>query len=129
LTDRPRPSILGANREHEESQVDQVGQMWRAKPGKAEEYRRVHATVWPEVEQLLRDAGVSKYAIYAWGDVFFSHMEVQDYAAMVERFNGDPVAQRWEEELGDLIEYPDSDPGTGWPLILDDVWSLAPGGE
>lgn len=104
--------------------MERVGQVWRAKPGKAEEYRRVHATVWPEIEKLLREAGVTKYVIYAWGDVMFSHMEVEDYAAMVARFNGDPIAQRWEDELADLIEYPDSDPTTGWPQVLDHVWEL-----
>jgi L-rhamnose mutarotase len=104
--------------------MDRVGQVWRAKPGKAEEYRKAHATVWPEVEQLLKDGGVTKYVIYGWGDVFFSYMEVENYERMVERFNEHPVAQRWEDELGDLIEYPDADPKTGWPLILDEIWAL-----
>jgi L-rhamnose mutarotase len=49
-------------------------------------------------------------------------MEVDDYDRMVERFNGDPVAQRWEEEMADLIEYPEG--RDGWPRILDEVWSL-----
>jgi L-rhamnose mutarotase len=106
--------------------MDRIGQVWRAKAGKAEEYRKVHATVWPEVEQLLREAGVSKYVIYAWGDVFFSYMEVEDYGDMVGRFNNDPIAQRWEEELTDLIEYPEADPETGWPLVLDEIWALDP---
>ena len=35
-----------------------------------------------------------------------------------------PVAQRWEEELGDVIEYPNADPETGWPERLEEVWSL-----
>jgi hypothetical protein len=26
--------------------------------------------------------------------------------------------------MADLIEYPDGDPETGWPLVLDEVWSL-----
>jgi L-rhamnose mutarotase len=104
--------------------VARVAQVWRAKPGKAEAYRRVHATVWPEIEQLLREAGVTKYRIYAWGDVFFSYMEVEDYNAMVKKFNDNEAAQRWEKELEDLIEYPDADPETGWPLILDEIWEL-----
>ena len=101
-----------------------VGNVWRAKPGKIDAYRRFHATVWPELEKLLKEAGISTYVIYAWGDILFSHMEVEDYERMVERFNGDPVAQRWEEEIGDLIEYPDADPETGWPRRLDEVWAL-----
>lgn len=102
----------------------EIGHVWRAKPGKAEEYQRIHAEVWPEVEELLREAGVRKYVIYAWGDIFFSHMEVEDYDKMVERFNDDPIAQRWEDELSDLIEYVEADPATGWPRELDRIWAL-----
>ena len=46
------------------------------------------------------------------------------YAALVERFNGDPIAQRWEREMGDVLEYPNADPETGWPERLAEVWSL-----
>jgi L-rhamnose mutarotase len=101
-----------------------VGHVWRAKPGKIEEYKRFHATVWPELGKLLKDAGIRTYVIYAFDDILFSHMEVDDYDRMVERFNGDPVAQRWEEEVEELIEYPDADPETGWPRTLAKVWSL-----
>ncbi len=76
------------------------------------------------LDRLLREAGITTYVIYAWGDVLFSHMEVEDYDRMVERFNGDPVAQRWEDEVGELIEYPNADPETGWPEMLEEVWSL-----
>jgi L-rhamnose mutarotase len=108
--------------------MQRVGQVWRAKPGKIDEYRKVHATVWADLEQLFRDAGVTRYVIYVWGDVLFSHMEVEDYDQMVARFNDSDVAQRWEVELmADKIEYPDGDPDTGWPLILDEVWSLETG--
>jgi L-rhamnose mutarotase len=101
-----------------------IGHVWRARAGKIAEYRRFHAQVWPELDRLLRDAGITTYVIYAWDDILVSHMEVDDYERMVERFNGDPVAQRWEAEVGELIEYPDADPDTGWPRMLDLVWSL-----
>jgi L-rhamnose mutarotase len=104
--------------------MPRIGHVWRAKPGKIEEYKRFHADVWPELEELLKDAGITTYVIYAYDDVLFSHMEVDDYDRMVERFNGDPVAQRWEDEIGDLIEYPGGDPETGWPRVLEEVWAL-----
>lgn len=104
--------------------MERVGHVWRVRPGQAEEYRRRHATVWPEIEALLRAAGVERYTIYAWGELVFSHLEVPSYAALVERFNGDPIAQRWEEELADVLEYPNADPETGWPERLPEVWSL-----
>ncbi len=33
-------------------------------PGKAEEYKRRHDTIWPELKQLLADAGIHDYSIF-----------------------------------------------------------------
>jgi L-rhamnose mutarotase len=103
--------------------MERVGHVWRVKAGMAEEYARRHRAIWPELEQVLRDAGVTTYTIYLWGELVFSHLECDDFERLVERFNGDPVAQRWEEEFSDVIEYPSMDPN-GWPERLREVWSL-----
>lgn len=107
----------------------QVGHVWRVKEGKRDEYHRVHAVVWPETEQALYDAGVTKYVIYAWGDFLFSHMEVDDYNAAVQQYNADPRAAKWEEQVGHLIEFIEADPDTGWPVVLKEVWELGRGHE
>lgn len=109
--------------------MEQVGHVWRARPGKIDEYRKVHATVWPEVEDALRRAGVGTYIIYVWGDYLFSYMEVDDYERMVEQYNQDPAARKWEEQVGDLIEFIEADPETGWPVVLPRVWALGTGDE
>jgi L-rhamnose mutarotase len=67
---------------------------------------------------------VRTYSIYISGHTIFSHMEVDDYDALVRRFNESPVAERWEEEFSKLIEYPETDAETGWPKRLQEVWSL-----
>jgi len=33
-------------------------------PGAAEEYRRRHDAIWPELKALLREKGVRNYSIY-----------------------------------------------------------------
>lgn len=104
--------------------MERVGHVWRIKDGRTEEYARRHATIWPELEQVLRDAGITGYSIYLWGDIVFSHMEVDNFERLVEQFNGDPVGQRWEAEFSDLLEYPNADPATGWPERLQEVWTL-----
>jgi L-rhamnose mutarotase len=103
-----------------------VGHVWKVKPGRRDDYLRLHATIWPELEHLLRDAGVRTYTIYLWKDTVFSHMEVDDYDLMVERFGRDPVGERWEEQFADVLEYPNADPRTGWPETLVEVWDLGP---
>jgi L-rhamnose mutarotase len=103
--------------------MERVGHVWRVKPGMAEEYARRHRSIWPELERVLREAGIRSYTIYLWGEFVFSHLECEEFERMVEHFNGDPVAQRWEEEFSDVIEYPNADPN-GWPERLREVWSL-----
>ncbi len=104
--------------------MERIAQVWRARPGMAEEYRRFHATVWPEVEQMLRDVGVHHFEIYAWGDVMFAHIEVEDAAAMNAALADHPTSVRWEAEVSRLIEYDAVDPQTGAPATLPVVWSL-----
>ena len=106
------------------AEPERVGQVWRVKPGKADEYMRRHRTIWPELEQLLFDAGVTTYTIYAWGEVVFSHLETEDFDRLIERFERDPLVQRWEEYFADILEYPNADLATGWPERLTQVWNL-----
>ena len=104
--------------------MERIGHVWRVRPGQAEEYDRRHATVWPELAARLREAGVTTYTIYRWGEIVFSHLEVESYAALVERFAGDPVSELWEAEFAGILEYPNADPESGWPERLHEVWSL-----
>jgi L-rhamnose mutarotase len=104
--------------------MEVVGHVWRVKPARAEEYARRHATIWPELSRLFREAGVTRYSIYLWGDVVFSHMEVESYEVLIERFGASEIAQRWEASFANVIEYPNADPVTGWPERLREVWTL-----
>ena len=71
----------------------------RLHPGQENEYCRRHATIWPELEGLLREAGVTSYTIYVQNDTVFSHLEVEDYNRLVERVAEDgSVASRWRDE-------------------------------
>ena len=34
------------------------------KPGQKEEYKKRHDEIWPELKQLLKQAGISEYSIF-----------------------------------------------------------------
>lgn len=87
------------------------------------EYARRHATVWPEIERLLRDCGFRRYDIYLWGDAAVSFIKVDDYAEAAARYNASEIGARWEEHFADLIIMDETDE-VGWPKPLDHVWSL-----
>ena len=86
-----------------------VGHIWRIKDGREEEYDGRHATIWPELESLFHRLGVREYHIYRRGSTVVSHLEVDDYAALKREYGLDPVATRWEQHFGDILEYPNAD--------------------
>jgi L-rhamnose mutarotase len=101
-----------------------VGLAYRVRSGRAQDYARRHATTPSQLDALLREAGVRRFAIYLDGETVFAHMEVESFDAMVQRYNDDPVAAAWREEMEGLIEFPDADPTTDWPTPLRRVWTL-----
>jgi L-rhamnose mutarotase len=105
--------------------MERIGHVWRVKPGMAQEYDRRHVEIWPELRAVFHALGVRSYEIYRWGEILFSHMDVEDYDRLVAGCEGNAVMDRWEEHMADLIEYPNADPRSGWPERLQHVWSLA----
>lgn len=74
------------------------------RPEKAEEYRQLHASVWPEVLKTIRDCGIQNYSIYLRelpdGSLYlFSYLEYigQDFEADMEKMAADPMTQKWWE--------------------------------
>ena len=49
----------------------------RLKPGAADEYRRRHDAIWPELVELQRASGILRYEIYlhAPTGLLFAHIE------------------------------------------------------
>jgi L-rhamnose mutarotase len=69
---------------------------------KGEEYKRLHAAVWPEVLAMIRDCHIRDYTIYLRrmddGRLYlFSTFEYHgaDYEADMARMAADPATQRW----------------------------------
>jgi predicted dehydrogenase/L-rhamnose mutarotase len=100
------------------------GLVWRVKPGRAEEYARRHAEIWPALRELMLAHGARSFSIYLWGDVVFGQLECADFGALARALADDPVSLAWEEQFEDILEYPNADPETGWPERLREVWSL-----
>jgi len=87
------------------------------KEGYAEEYKRRHSALWPELEILLKESGISDYAIYLDEEtnILFATLKVKDPAAL-DRLPEQEVMQRWWSQMKDIMDsYPDNSPVT-FPL-------------
>ncbi|MBN9326087.1 MAG: L-rhamnose mutarotase, partial [Cellulomonas sp.] len=66
-------------------------------PELREEYLRLHAAVWPEVEAALSAHHVTNYSIFVLEDTLFAYYEYvgDDHAADLAAVDADPVTQEW----------------------------------
>ena len=82
--------------------MKRYGMVIGLQPDRVEEYKRLHAAVWPEVLAMIRECHIQNYSIYlrTLDDGFpylFSYFEYTgtDFAADMARMAADPVTQRW----------------------------------
>ena len=87
-------------------------------PGMADEYRRRHNAIWPELVALLREAGVSDYSIHLdpeTGALFGVLWRSDDHR--MDDLPAHPVMQRWWAHMADIMATgPDNAP-LAVPLI------------
>ena len=81
-------------------------------PGQEEEYRRRHDELWPELEQLLKETGISDYSIFLDQETLhlFGVLNVNDPLRMDE-LPAHPVMQKWWAWMKDIMDSnPDNSP-------------------
>ncbi|WP_076068869.1 L-rhamnose mutarotase [Sphingomonas montana] len=89
------------------------------KPGQADEYRRRHDALWPDLAAALTDAGIHDYAIFLDPETnaLFAVLKVHDDADRRATLPGLPVMQRWWDHMADIMEVEPSNRPCETPLI------------
>lgn len=77
----------------------------RLNPGMAEEYRRRHDAIWPDLVALLRQAGISDYSIHLDPETnaLFGVLWREDGHGMAD-LPHHPVMRRWWAHMADIME-------------------------
>ena len=77
--------------------MKRYGMVLRVRPEKFEEYRRLHAAVWPGVLGMIAACNIRNYSIYHKDGFLFSYFEYagSDFAADMAKMAADPTTQRW----------------------------------
>jgi L-rhamnose mutarotase len=91
--------------------------------GHEQEYQRRHNPIWPELEQTLRDHGVSNYSIFLHPQTrqLFACVEIEDQARWDAIARTD-VCQRWWAHMKEIMpSNPDNSPVT---VELEEVFHL-----
>ncbi len=92
--------------------MQQIAFTMRLHAGRAEEYRRRHDAIWPELVELLHAAGIRDYSIFldeASGTLFAVLRRTEDHR--MDHLPAEPVMRRWWKHMRDIMATePDGSP-------------------
>lgn len=74
-------------------------------PGKMLEYKRRHDEIWPELVELLKDAGISDYSIHLeteTGVLFGMLTRTKDHK--MDQLPDDPIMRKWWAYMADIMD-------------------------
>ncbi|WP_029040439.1 L-rhamnose mutarotase [Cucumibacter marinus] len=83
---------------------EKIAFIMQLNPGMAEEYQRRHDEIWPELADLLHDAGVRDYSIHLdedSGTLFAVLWRRKDHT--MDSLPDHPVMQRWWAYMADIM--------------------------
>lgn len=80
--------------------------------GQAEEYKRRHDEIWPELAALLKDAGATDYSIWLDEEThhLFGILKRPENHTM-DRLPGEAIVRKWWDYMADIMAVePDNTP-------------------
>ncbi|MDB5523767.1 MAG: hypothetical protein JWM58_1530 [Rhizobium sp.] len=79
--------------------MQRMGQIIGLNADKVEEYKRLHAAVWPDILAMISACNIKNYSIYLKEpeNMMFAYYEYHgtDYAADMAKMAADPKTQEW----------------------------------
>ena len=93
----------------------------RIRPGRVDDYVEAHRSVWPEMLDALRRAGIRNYSIFRAGNEVFGYFEADDIASAGRYLDAQDVNRRWQDHMAELLEERVPDAG---PPSLEEIFRL-----
>jgi L-rhamnose mutarotase len=92
--------------------MEKTAFLMKLKPGFEAEYKKRHDEIWPELSQVLRDAGISDYSIYldrATSVLFAVQKRTANHTA--DALPDHPIVKKWWAYMADIMDTnPDNSP-------------------
>jgi L-rhamnose mutarotase len=108
--------------------MQRIGVTVGLRPEALDEYRRIHRTLWPEIEQAIKQAGIRNYSIFYLDGQLFGYFEHPgpdaEFAAAMKRLAAAPRMREWWDVTEPMqIPRPDRKPGDWW-TSMEEVFHL-----
>lgn len=93
----------------------------RIKQGKKREYIERHNQIWPEMAQMLNEAGIHNYSIWLIGDELIGYYECENVEFAEQFQNNSLVNQKWDLYMEDVM-FIETDPETGEAIKCEEIF-------
>ena len=107
--------------------MKRYGMIIGLQPDRVEEYKKLHAAVWPDVLRMISECNIRNYSIYLGklddGNLYlFSYFEYvgDDFATDMKKMASDPKTQAWWK-LTDPCQIPQKERQAGehWMMLQE----------
>ena len=104
--------------------MKRYGMVIRVYPDKIEEYKKLHASVWPDVLMKITQCNIRNYSIYLKDNQLFSYFEYigDDFKADMDKMAADPVTQRWWDVCKPCLEPLETRSEGEWWADMEEVF-------
>lgn len=106
--------------------MKRYGMLIGVKPEKFEEYKKLHAAVWPEVLDMIKQCNISNYSIYHKDGFLFGYLEYNgsDFEADMAKMAADPMTQNWWDICKPCQEPLQSRAEGEWWAAMEEVFHI-----
>lgn len=104
-------------------EIKRIAFKMKLNPGQKEEYKKRHNMIWPELEKLIKESGVSDYSIFLDEEtnILFA-VQKQAGSQSSQDLVQNPIVQKWWAYMADIMETnPDNSPVS---IPLEEVFYL-----
>lgn len=85
--------------------MERICFLLKIKPDRLEEYKSRHCSVWPEMQQALRETGWGNYSLFLRDDgLMVGYLETPDFQRALEGMASREVNERWQKEMAPFFE-------------------------
>lgn len=106
--------------------MKRYGMTIRIKPGSEEAYRKHHATVWPEVLEMIRKCHLRNYSIFLKDDKLYSYFEYagDDFETDMANMAAHAKTREWWAVMGPMQEPLETRKSGEWWAEMEEVFHL-----
>ena len=106
--------------------MERHGQVIKIKPEKIDEYKKLHANIWPEVAEKIKECNIQNYSIFLKDNYLFAYFEYvgEDFEADMEKMANHKKTQEWWDVCKPCQEPLESRKEGEWWAEMEEVFYL-----